>query len=94
VEAWSARLSLKPAGVLIRSQEKRWASCAPAGVLRFNWRIVQATARLVDYVVVHELIHLIHPDHTAAYWAALGQALPDYEERRDALRKVGARLVW
>jgi predicted metal-dependent hydrolase len=94
VEEWSGRLGLEPGGVLIRSQEKRWASCDPAGVLRFNWRIVQASPRLVDYVVVHELIHLVHPDHTAAYWAALGQAMPDYEERRDALRKVGARLVW
>jgi predicted metal-dependent hydrolase len=91
---WSERLSLQPAGVLIRSQEKRWASCDPAGVLRFNWRIVQASPRLLDYVVVHELIHLVHPDHTTAYWAALGQALPDYEDRRDALRKIGARLVW
>ncbi len=72
---WSERLALHPAGVLIRSQEKRWASCDPAGALRFNWRI-------------------IHPDHTPAYWAALGQALPDYEDRRDALRKAGARLVW
>lgn len=94
VEQWSERLALAPAGVLIRSQEKRWASCDPAGVLRFNWRVVQASLRLVDYVVVHELIHLVHPDHTSAYWAALGQALPDYEERRDALRKIGARLVW
>jgi predicted metal-dependent hydrolase len=94
VEEWSARLSLKPAGIHIRSQEKRWASCDPTGALRFNWRIIQANARLVDYVVVHELIHLVHPDHTAAYWAALGQVLPDYEERRDTLRKVGARLVW
>jgi predicted metal-dependent hydrolase len=91
---WSERLSLRPAGVLIRSQEKRWASCDPAGVLRFNWRIVQASPRLLDYVVVHELIHLVHPDHTTAYWAALGQALPDYEDRRDLLRKIGARLVW
>lgn len=91
---WSDRLCMRPAKVLIRSQEKRWASCDPAGVLRFNWRIIQASSRLVDYVVVHELIHLVHPDHTSAYWAALGQALPDYEDRRDALRKIGARLVW
>lgn len=91
---WGERLSLKPAGVLIRSQEKRWASCDPAGVLRFNWRIIQASPRLLDYVIVHELIHLLHSDHTPAYWAALGQAQPDYEDRRDALRKIGARLVW
>lgn len=94
VSWWNERLTLNPAGVLIRSQEKRWASCDPTGVLRFNWRIVQASLRLVDYVVVHELIHLVHADHTPAFWAALGRAMPDYEERRDALRKIGARLVW
>lgn len=91
---WSDRLGLESAGVLIRNQDKRWASCDLKGVLRFNWRIIQASLRLVDYVAVHELIHLLHPDHTPAYWAALGQALPDYEDRRDALRKIGARLVW
>ena len=46
-------------GVLIRSQEKRWASCDPAGVLRINWRIVQASLRLVDYVAVYGKLVLI-----------------------------------
>ncbi|HEV7518571.1 MAG TPA: SprT family zinc-dependent metalloprotease [Thermoanaerobaculia bacterium] len=95
VEPWRARLELPPAGgVLIRSQEKRWASCDVAGVLRFNWRIVQAPVSLIDYVVAHELIHLRHRHHTPEFWAALGRVLPDYEERREALRQIGERLVW
>jgi predicted metal-dependent hydrolase len=95
VEPWRARLDLSPAGgVLIRSQEKRWASCDATGVLRFNWRIVQAPVSLIDYVVAHELIHLEHRHHTPEFWAALGLVLPDYEERREALRRMGERLVW
>ncbi len=94
VEPWRARLGLAPAGVLIRSQEKRWASCDATQILRFNWRIVQAPVSLIDYVVAHELVHLQHRHHTPDFWAALGRVLPDYEERREALRRIGERLVW
>jgi predicted metal-dependent hydrolase len=94
VEPWRARLGLSPTGILIRSQEKRWASCDGQGLLRFNWRIVQAPASLIDYVVAHELVHLLHRHHTPDFWAALGRLLPDYEERRDALRRIGEQLVW
>ena len=80
--------------MLIREQAKRWASCDAAGALRFNWRIIQAPRRLVEYVVAHELVHLVHADHTAAFWARLGQAMPDYEGRKEALRKLGPQLWW
>ena len=62
--------------------------------LRFNWRIIQAPRRLVDYVVGHELVHLVHPDHDREFWALLGRAMPDYEKRREALRHLGRRLEW
>ena len=94
VEPWRARLGLAPAGVLIRAQEKRWASCDVTGVLRFNWRIVQAPVSLIDYVVAHELVHRLHRHHTPDFWATLGRVLPDYEDRREALRRMGERLVW
>ncbi|MCK9462380.1 MAG: M48 family metallopeptidase [Proteobacteria bacterium] len=62
--------------------------------LRFNWCIVQAPMRLVDYVVAHELVHLAHKNHDAKFWALLGQVMPDYEERRAALRGFGAGVEW
>ncbi len=80
--------------VLIRDQRKRWGSADAKGVLRFNWRVVQAPMRLVDYVVAHELVHLRYPDHTRAFWAALGEVMSDYEERREALRRFGRMMVW
>lgn len=91
---WQCRLDAPLRQVLIREPRQRWGSCSPHGVLRFNWRIVQAPRRLVDYVVVHELAHLLHPNHTPAYWALVGRVLPDYEQRKEALRRLGRRLLW
>jgi hypothetical protein len=62
--------------------------------VRFNWRIIQAPMRLVDYIVVHELVHLVHKDHTKEFWALLGKVMPDYEDRRTALRGLGRGLEW
>jgi predicted metal-dependent hydrolase len=93
VSRWAPRLGVDSPKVLVREQERRWGSCG-AGVVRFNWRVIQAPMRLVEYVVVHELAHLLHDDHGRAFWAALGQSLPDYEQRREALRQAGPRLQW
>ncbi|MCX4241342.1 M48 family metallopeptidase [Paraliomyxa miuraensis] len=94
VDQWAARLGVEPADVLVRDQRKRWASCDDSGVLRFNWRVIQAPMRLVDYVVAHELVHLRYREHTAAFWARLGMVMPDYEARKEALRRLGPRLHW
>jgi hypothetical protein len=59
-----------------------------------NWRILQAPRLLVDYVLAHEVAHLVHADHGPAFWRTLALLLPDYEARRDRLREVGATLVW
>jgi predicted metal-dependent hydrolase len=50
--------------------------------------------RLVDYVVAHELVHLVYLDHGRAFWALLGRVMPDYEARRTDLRRLGGRMVW
>jgi predicted metal-dependent hydrolase len=63
-------------------------------MLRFSWRMVQAAPRLLDYVVAHELVHLLHEQHTAAFWAALGRSMPDYDARRADLRRVGPAFLW
>lgn len=78
--------------VLIRDQRKRWASCAPDGALRFNWRVVMLPPALLDYVVAHELAHLALPDHSPAFWSHLAGAMPDWRERRRRLRELGPSL--
>ena len=85
-------LGVQPKEVLIRNQRRRWASCAPDGTLRFNWRAVMAPPALLDYVVAHELAHLRVRGHTPEYWAVVAQAVPDYRLRRERLREVGPLL--
>lgn len=88
------RLGIIPPSILIRDQQKRWASCDRKGRIRVNWRIVMAPMSLVDYVVAHELCHLIRPDHSLAFWKLLRTVLPDYEERRERLRREGTRFCF
>jgi predicted metal-dependent hydrolase len=94
VPTWADRIGVVPGKVLVREQRTRWRSADAMGNLRFNWRIVQASTRLLDYVVVHELVHLLHADHTRDFWATLGRAMPDYEVRRERLRIRGRVMVW
>jgi len=91
---WAAATGLEPADVLIRDQRKRWGSADVRGIVRFNWRVIQAPMRCVDYVVAHELIHLRHPNHTRGFWSDLGQVMPDYEGQREALRRLGPMMIW
>jgi predicted metal-dependent hydrolase len=92
VRRWSRLLGLRPADVLIRDQRQRWASCAPDGTLRFNWRVIMAEAALIDYVVLHELAHLSVKGHSAEFWALVASVMPDYASRRNRLREVGPYL--
>jgi predicted metal-dependent hydrolase len=94
VERWSKKVGVIAPRTLVRQQQKRWGSCDASGTLRFNWRVIQAQLSLVDYVVVHELVHLRHRHHTSAYWASLGTVMPDYERRRSLLRGVGGSAAW
>lgn len=88
------RLRIARPPLIVRDQRKRWGSCDASGTLRINWRIVQASPALIDYVLVHELAHIEHRAHDRAFWRAVEQWLPDYEDRRRRLRSVGASLEW
>ena len=94
VAAWRAKAGVPIPRVIIADQRKRWGSCNHRGVIRLNWRIIQAPMRLVDYVVVHELVHLRHRGHGRDYWQAVGRVMPDYERRREDLRAYGVGLDW
>jgi len=93
-EIWHRRVGVPLPEVLVRGQKKRWGSCDASGRVRINWRIVQAPMRLVDYVVVHELVHLTHENHTPAFWSLLGRVLPDYDRRKEDLRRAGPAYEW
>ena len=92
VEVWSRKATHQPTEVLVRDQRQRWASCAPNGTLRFNWRVVMAEPAILDYVVVHELVHLAIKNHSAEFWTTVATAMPDYAIRRRRLRELGPYL--
>ncbi len=92
VECWQRKLGRSPSNIFIRSQSRRWGSCASDDTLRFNWRIVMAEPALVDYVVVHELAHLSVHNHSRKFWDEVANAMPDYTVRRRKLKEVGPYL--
>ncbi|HEY2569997.1 MAG TPA: SprT family zinc-dependent metalloprotease [Solirubrobacteraceae bacterium] len=77
----------------IRAQRTRWASCSANGSMSFNWRLLLAPSRVLDYVVWHEVCHLQVLDHSPRYWALLERWCPNYREDREWLRVNGATLV-
>jgi predicted metal-dependent hydrolase len=85
VGPWATLLGCAPARVLVRDQRRRWGSCAPDGTLRFNLRLAMLDPELVDYVIVHELAHLLVPSHGPGFWTAVQRVLPDARVRARAL---------
>lgn len=79
-------MGLTPAGVRITGARKRFGSCSGKNSLCFSWRLMQYPPEAIDYVVVHELAHIRHHDHSAAFHALVAQYLPDHRERRALLR--------
>jgi predicted metal-dependent hydrolase len=80
-------------GLDIRAQRTRWASCSAGGRMSFNWRLLLAPERVLEYVVWHEVCHLEVLDHSPRFWALLESRWPDYRADRDWLTRHGATLV-
>ena len=80
--------------IIVSDQQKRRGSCDREGPTRLNWRIIQAPMRLVDYVVVHELMHLRYQGHDRECWWALGRVMPDFERGREDLMQRGISVTW
>ena len=85
-------VGVKPRSIRIKGQKTRWGSCSVRGILNFNWRLILAPPPVLDYVVVHELCHLVHLDHSRQFWARVGAVLPTYPEARAWLTEHGPAL--
>lgn len=86
VEFFNNQLNFKIGRISIRNQRTRWGSCSSKGNLNFNSRLIKLPLELVDYVVVHELCHLKQLNHSRAFWALVGEVLPNFKHLRRQLK--------
>jgi predicted metal-dependent hydrolase len=93
IEIHKKNLNVEPNRVVIKKQKKRWGSCSSKQNLNFNWKIIMAPPTVIEYLVVHELIHLIHPNHSRDFWQTVAEIMPDYQEKKEWLRINGRRLT-
>lgn len=92
VKRFAPLVGVEPTGIAIKTFKSRWGSCTVKGALEFNWQIMMAPNRMVDYVVIHELCHLIRHDHSPEFWKEVARVMPDYQQCRDWLKVNGGRL--
>ncbi|ARA92865.1 zinc metalloprotease [Rhodothermaceae bacterium RA] len=92
VEEMAERLGVTYNRIMISDLRYQWGSCTPNDNLNFNWRIIKAPMSVVKYVVVHELAHLIEPNHTPRFWNIVHVQVPRYEKARTWLRTYGHEL--
>lgn len=85
VKYYSERMHLFPASITITSAKTRFGSCSGKDRICFSWRLMAYNKKAIDYVVVHELAHLVHKNHSADFYALIATFLPDWKERKKYL---------
>lgn len=93
VKLFSPRVGAEPAAVVVRELGYRWGSCAQDGTLYFHWCTACLPPRIVEYLVVHEMVHLVQGRHNAEFWLRLERIIPDWRQRKQWLAAEGARYV-
>lgn len=83
---------LKVKRLRLSSAKTRWGSCSLDASISLVWRLVLAPIEIVDYVIVHEIMHIRHPNHSREFWASVAELMPDYKERRKWLKDNGFAL--
>lgn len=86
------RIGVEPGRVQVRDLGFRWGSCGQGGSLNFHWRVVALPPRIIEYVIAHEMVHLIEPHHTDVFWRRLERVIPDLAGRKLWLAHNGSRF--
>ncbi len=92
VKLYARQIGAWPERVEIRNYDRQWGSCSHNGIIRFNWKIITAPVTILDYVIVHELCHLIYPNHSAQFWQKIQTSIPNYKNRRNKLKEHSPRI--
>ena len=91
-EHFKSLLNLKPSGIEVRDIQNRWGSCTPKREIFYHWKCIMAPPKVLDYLIVHELVHLEYPNHSREFWNKVGILLPDYENSKEWLTENGIKL--
>jgi hypothetical protein len=87
VRRLSERTGLRPTRVRLSGARTRWGSCSSKGTVSLAWRLILAPTNIIEYVIIHELVHLKVPNHSSRFWDGVQAYLPDFKARRAWLRK-------
>lgn len=93
IERYAPLIGRNPMRFTIRGMRSRWGSCSSKGSLSLNWKILAAPQAVVDYLVVHELAHLIEANHSKRFWAVVEKAMPDFKTHRKWLKTQGNPIL-
>lgn len=92
VDYYAIKFGVQPKEIRVKEQKKRWASCTLDNTLYFNWRCILAPSSIMDYIIVHELCHILEKSHSSRFWSLLRTVMPDYEARKKWLMDNGVKL--
>lgn len=93
VERYASVIGREASHISVRAMKSRWGSCSSTGRLSLNWRILCAPPEVAEYLVVHEMCHLLHRNHSERFWKAVEKAMPDFKKARAILRKTGPGIL-
>ena len=91
--ALAKEMSVTPSAVKINSAKSRWGSCSSKKSVNFSWMLMMADDDVIDYIVVHELAHIIELNHSPRFWRCVENVMPDYKKRMAKLKELQRRLV-
>ena len=93
IDYFAPKAGVVPGNLSVKDMGFRWASCSQNNALSFHWKCIMAPVKIIDYVIIHELCHIHHRNHSDAFWNEVDKIMPDYRERKLWLKNHGASLI-
>ncbi|MDX9731406.1 MAG: SprT family zinc-dependent metalloprotease [Bdellovibrionales bacterium] len=94
VRVFSEKMGVRPSGLSFRCQKTRWGSCSSQGHISINWKVIFAPEEVIDYLIVHELAHLVHANHSERFWSLVAIHDPEHRSHRLWLRRHQNEVAW
>ena len=92
-EELAKQMRVQPSGITVKNYISKWGSCTANNKISYNWRIIMAPNHIIDYLIIHELSHIIEPNHSKNFWHQVGKYCEDFPKKRKWLRENGHRFV-